>query len=46
MRSKSIDTPEVRELGRKETGESRGFLILWMGMIDGNECKVQERLKM
>ena len=51
MRSKSFDTQEVGEIGRKETGESRGFLILWMGIIEeiyqmeGNECKVQERLE-
>ena len=25
MRSKSFDTQEVREIGRKEAGESRGF---------------------
>ena len=28
MRSKSFDKQEVREIGWKETGESRGFLIL------------------
>ena len=51
MRSKSFDTQEVREIGRKEAGESIGFPILFMGKIDvfqmeGKECKVQERLKM
>ena len=52
MRSKSFETQEVREIGRKEPGESRGFPILWMGIIEdviqmeGKECKVQERLKM
>ena len=52
MHSKSFETQEVREIGRKETGESRGFAILWMGIIEdvfqmeGKECKVQERLKM
>ena len=30
MRSNSFDTQEVREIGRKEAGESRGFPILWM----------------
>ena len=51
MRSKSFDTQEVREIGRKEAGESRGFPIMWMGItedvfqIEGKECKVQERLK-
>ena len=52
MRSNSFDTQEVREIGRKEAGESRGFLILCMGIIEdvfqmeGKECKVRERLKM
>ena len=52
MRSKSLDTPEVREISWKEAGESRGFPILWIGIIEdvfqmeGKECKVQERLKM
>ena len=50
MRSKSFDTQKVREIGRKEARESRGFLILWMGIIDvfqveGKECEDQERLK-
>ena len=34
MRSNSFDTQEVREIGRKEAGESRGFLILCMGIIE------------
>ena len=52
MRSNSFDTKEVREIGWKEAGESRGFSILWMGIIEdvfqmeGKECKDQERLKM
>ena len=52
MRSKSFDTQEVREIGRKEAGESRSFPILWMGIMEDvfqmqeKECKVQERLKM
>ena len=52
MRSNSFDTQKVREIGRKEAGESRGFPILWMGIIEdvfhmeGKECKDQERLKM
>ena len=52
MRSNSFDTQEAREIGRKEAGESRGFPILWMGIIEdvfqmeGKECEVQERLKM
>ena len=42
----------VGEIGHEEAGESRGFSILRMGIIedvfqmDGKECKVQERLKM
>ena len=52
MRSKSFDTQEVREIGWKEAGESRGFPILCMGIIEdvfqmgGKECEDQERLKM
>ena len=52
MHSKSFDTQEVREIDLNEAGELRGFLILWMGIIEdvfqmeGKECKVQERLKM
>ena len=51
MRLKSCKTQEVREIGRKEAGESRGFPILCMGIIEdvfqmeGKECKDQERLK-
>ena len=50
MRSKSVNAG-VREIGRKEAEETRGFPILWMGMIEdvfqkeGKECKDQERLK-
>ena len=45
MRSNSFDTQEVREIGRKEAGESRGFPILWMGLIEdvfqmeGKKCE-------
>ena len=52
MRSNSFDTQEVREISRKEAGESRGIFILWMGTIEdvfqmeAKKCKVQERLKM
>ena len=52
MCSNSFDTQEVREIGRKEAGESRGFPILCMGIMEdvfqmeGKECKDQERLKM
>ena len=52
MRSKNFETHEVREIGLEETGESRGFPILCMRIIEdvfqmeGKECKVQERLKM
>ena len=46
MRSNSFDTQEVREIDRKEAGESRGFLILCMGTIEDiflmekKECKL------
>ena len=52
MRLKSFETQEVREIGLKEAGESRGFAILWMVIIEdvfqmeGKECEDQERLKM
>ena len=52
MRSKSFDTQVVREIGPKEAEESRGFLILWMGIMEDvfqmerKECKDQKRLKM
>ena len=52
MRSNSFDTQEVREIGRKEAGESRGFPILCIGIMEdvfqmeGKECEDQERLKM
>ena len=52
MRSKSFETQEKREIGRKEAEESRSFAILIMGIMEelfemeGKECKVQERLKM
>ena len=51
MRSKSFEMQEVREISRKEAGESRGFPILCMGIIEdvfqmeGKECKDQERWK-
>ena len=52
MRSNSFDTQEVGEIGRKEAGDSRGFPILWMGIMEdvfqmeGKKCEDQERLKM
>ena len=52
IRSNSFDMQEVREIGRKEAGESRGFPILCIGIredvfqMEGKECEVQERLKM
>ena len=52
MRSKSFEIQEVRGIGRKEAGESRGFPILCMGIMEdvfqmeGKECEDQERLKM
>ena len=51
MRSKSFDTQEVREIDRKEAGESRGFPILWMGIIEdvfqmeGKKCEDQGEIK-
>ena len=48
MRSKSFETQQVREIGRKEAGESIGFPILWMGIIENvfqMEGRDQERLK-
>ena len=50
MRSNSFDTQEAREIGWKEAEESKGFSILWMGIIEdvfqieGEECKDQESL--
>ena len=52
MRSNSFETQKMREIGRKEAGESRGFPILCMVIIEdvfqmeGKECEDQERLKM
>ena len=52
IRSKSFDTQEVREIDLNEAGESRGFPILCMGIMEdvfqmeGKECEDQERLKM
>ena len=52
MRSKSFETQEVREIGRKKSRLSTGFLILWIVMIkdvfqmEGKECKDQKTLKM
>ena len=52
MRSKRFAMQEVGEIGRKKAGESRGFPILCMGIIEdvfqmeGRECEEQERLKM
>ena len=34
MRSKSFNAQEGKEIGRKKAGESRGFPILWMGIIE------------
>ena len=52
MHSKSFGMQKVREIGRKEAGESRGFPIVWMRIMEnafqmeGKECKDQEKLKM
>ena len=34
MSSKSFETQEMREISWKEAGESRGFPILWMRIIE------------
>ena len=34
LRSKSFETQKVREIGRKEAGESRCFPILCIGIIE------------
>ena len=52
MRPKCFETQELRETGRKEAGESRGFPILWIGIMEdvfqkeGKKCEIQKRLKM
>ena len=52
MRSNSFDTLEVRQIGREEAGQSRGFPILWMGIMEdvfqmeGKDREDQERFKM
>ena len=52
MCSNSFETEEVKQIGRKEAGESRSFPILWMGIIEDvfqmeeKECEDQETLKM
>ena len=52
MRSKSLESQKVREIGRKEAGVSRDFPILWMRIIEdifqmeGIDCKDQVILKM
>ena len=52
MCSNSFDTKEVSKIGRSKAGESRGFPIFWMGIIEdvfqmeGMACEVQETLKM
>ena len=49
--SKSFEMQEVREIGRKEAGESRDFSVLWLGIIedvkdlkceDENPCQRKE----
>ena len=49
MRSNSFEKQEVRDIGRKEAGESRGFPILWMGIVEdvfqmeGKKCAKTRR---
>ena len=51
IHSKSFETQEVREIGRKEAEESRGFFILWMRIIEdvfqmeGKQCKDQKKIE-
>ena len=51
MLSKSFETQELREIGRNEAGESKGFLTLRMRIIEivfqmeEKECKVRDRMK-
>ena len=51
MRSKSLETQGVREIGPREAGDSKGFPILWMAItkdvfqIEKKECQSLERLK-
>ena len=42
MRLESFNTYEVIEIGRKEAGESRGFPILCMGIIE-NVFQMKEK---
>ena len=44
MRSNSFDAEEVREIGRKEAGESRGLPMLWMGIVDVFQMEGKEGL--
>ena len=51
MRSKKFDTQEVKEIGWKEPGESKGIPIIWMAitedffLMERKEYKDQEKLK-
>ena len=48
-RSKSFEPQEVREIGQKEAEKSKGFPIVWLGIVEnvlqmeGKEFKNQER---
>ena len=50
--SKRFQTKEVRDIGQKEAGESRGFPISWIGITEdvlqmkGKELEDQERSEM
>ena len=52
MCPKSFEMQEARKIGPKEAGESRGFSILWIGIMEdafqikGKEYIDQKRLKM
>ena len=42
MHSKRFEMQEMRKIGRKEVGESRGFSILWMGIME-NVFQMEEK---
>ena len=52
MRLKCFETQEMKEIDRKKAGWSKGFSILWVGIIEnifqmkGKESKDHKRLKL
>ena len=45
MRSKSFEAQGLRKIGLKEAGESRGFPILWMEIIEDVKKKIHPRAR-